>query len=175
LNPHTFRYQILSLARLPIPPLARDSLGKDSSGHSSGPLCSADFAHLSRGLESGPVRAAGKRGGFALYFYCAAIVSGLPRVENRFVCCKSGQHRAVVRVVPIVGRSGGRIGKKREVATWHPPHFAMRDLNVDKDARCEFAKARSIARRCWCLDAAVPSQGRELVRRAWEVMDVGHD
>jgi len=104
-------------------------------------------------LESGPVREAADRRRFTLYFCCATVA-------DRLVPAKCGKHGAVARLVSIVGRSGAAIGKKRKVAPWHPPLFAMRNLNVDKDARCEFAKAGSIARRCWCLDAAVPSQGR---------------
>src|SRR6476646_9137132 len=43
-----------------------------------------------------------------------------------------------------------------------------------KDTRREFPKARNRPRRCWAMTPP-PLRKRQSARRAWKVMDVGHD
>jgi hypothetical protein len=160
LNLHVFRHQILSLARLPIPPLARDLLGRSFQDIRQDRYVRPALLILAGAWKAGQFGKP-RSGAVSLYISMARRLSHARQELKTVSCAPNADNTArSVRFVSIVGRSGARIDKKRKVAGWHPPLFAMRNLNVDKDGQCEFAKAGSIARRCWCLDAAVPSQGR---------------
>src|SRR6266404_8227965 len=81
-NPHTFRYQILSLARLPIPPLSQLMETKTRIAHTSKPMHPTLTAgHASTKLI---IRAVLSQCGFVFSFPLEKQGSAKSREQNRF-------------------------------------------------------------------------------------------